>query len=246
MVRSDDRSEQPDGEKIAKYLARCGVASRRKCEEYVKAGWVTVDSEIVLTPQTRIDSQISRVKVRGKFVSPPKILRYIIFNKPAGVLCTCNPGREKGEIILDLVKVPERVFPVGRLDKDTSGLLLLTNDGEFAQKLTHPSYQKEKEYLVETDEAIEEAHLVKLRSGVQLDDGTSKFKEIELRGSNEIKVILTEGKKRQIRRTLQTINLNVSKLHRVSVSGLILKNLKAGEWRDLTDDELKALKEELS
>ncbi len=227
---------------MAKYLARCGLASRRKCEETIRAGWVRIDGEVILSPEVRIVPESCRVEVRGKKITPPETHRYILLNKPVGVLCTSKPGKEKGRTIFDLVQVPERVFSIGRLDRDTSGLLLLTNDGELTQRLTHPSFEKEKEYLIETSHPVREEELSKLRKGIQLEDGISVFSRVERVGEKRLKVILSEGRKRQIRRTLKAVGLSVKKLHRIRIGDLTLGDLPSGSWRDLKPSELQRIK----
>jgi len=231
-------------EKLAKFMARCGVASRRVCEQYIRAGWVEVDGKVVNTPEIRVAPHRNRVLVRGKLISPPDTFRYILFNKPTGIICTCKSSREKGKTILDLVSVSERVFPVGRLDKDTSGLILLTNDGELAQRLTHPSFGKEKEYLITTKRPLGEDNLEKLRKGVQLEDGLSRFTSVQKLGENSLKVVMTEGRNRQIRRTLKALRIPIKNLHRTRFGDLTLSELPRGKWRDLTQEEVERLKGE--
>jgi len=229
-------------QKLAKYLAACGVASRRKCEDYIRAGWVLVDSQVANTPETRIDPVVVRIHVRGRLVKPPATHRYILLNKPIGVLCTCQKGRERGKTILDLVKVPERIFPAGRLDRDTAGLLLLTDDGELVQKLMHPSFEQEREYVIETGRSLLQRDLDKLREGIHLEDGLSKFAQVQKVGARKLKIILKEGKKRQIRRTLAQIGLPIKSLTRIRLADLNLASLPAGKWRDLTPKEINSLK----
>ena len=229
-------------ERLARYLARCGVASRRKCEEYIKAGWIRVDGKVVSGPEMRIVPDQHRVEVRGREVIPPTSFRYIILNKPSGILCTCKAGREKGPTLLDLVKVPERIFPVGRLDKNSSGLILLTNDGDLTQRLAHPSFEKEKEYLIETGRPFQPGDLDKLRGGIVLDDGLSRFKVVKKVGERHLQVTLTEGRKRQIRRSLKAIGLPITSLVRTRFGPLLLFDLPEGHWRDLTRDEIRQLK----
>jgi len=227
---------------LAKYLARCGVASRRACEDYIRAGWVLVDSQVVNRPETRIDPAAAQIRVRGRIVKPPATHRYILLNKPVGVLCTCRKGSERGRTILDIVKVPERIFPAGRLDRDTAGLLLLTDDGDLVQKLMHPSFEQEREYLIETGRSILQRDLVTLREGIHLEDGLSKFSQVQKVGERKLKIILKEGKKRQIRRTLAKIGLPIKSLTRVRLANLNLASLPAGKWRDLTPKEINSLK----
>ncbi|MFH1862479.1 MAG: pseudouridine synthase [bacterium] len=229
-------------EKLARFLARCGIASRRKCEDLIRAGLVQVDGAVVSTPETRIRANQCAVSVRGKPVKPQKSFRYILFNKPEGVLCTCHPSREIGRTVLDLVRVPERVFPAGRLDRDTSGLVLLTNDGELVQQLTHPSYEREKEYLVETRKLLSDDEVRRLVVGIRLDDGFSRFANVQRVGQRRVKVILKEGRKRQIRRTFEALNLPIRHLQRIRLDKIVLTRLPVGQWRDLTAGEIQSLK----
>ena len=229
-------------EKLAKYLARCGVASRRTCEDYIRAGWVLVDGQLVNTPESRVDPAVAQIRVRGHLVKPPAARRYILLNKPTGVLCTCQKGRERGKAILDLVKVPERIFPAGRLDRDTAGLLLLTDDGELVQRLMHPSFEQEREYLIQTGRSIQFQDLERLRDGIHLEDGLSKFAQVQKVGERGLQIILKEGKKRQIRRTLAKIGLPIKSLTRIRLGNLTLASLPIGKWRDLTAKEINSLK----
>jgi pseudouridine synthase len=229
-------------EKLAKYLARCGVASRRACEEFIRAGWVQVNGQVIRTPETRIDPAAAQIRVRGRSVQPPRTHRYILLNKPAGILCTCQKGREKGRTILDIVRVPERIFPAGRLDRDTAGLLLLTDDGDLVQKLMHPSFEQEREYQIETGRSILQRDLDKLREGIHLEDGLSKFARVQKVGERRLLIILKEGKKRQIRRTLLKIGLPIKNLTRIRLGTLRLTSLPLGKWRDLTPKEISSLR----
>ncbi len=239
---TDERDADIRTEKLARFLARCGIASRRKCETIIRSGWVRVDGAEVTDPAVRVNARVQKITLRGRRVEPPAKLRYIALHKPKGVLCTRKPAREKSRTVFDLVNLPERLFNVGRLDKDTTGLLLLTNDGDLAQRLMHPSYEKEKEYLVTTVHPVESSHLDRLRRGVRLEDGLSKFRSVEKLSLNKVKIVLTEGRKRQIRRTFQAIGLPVRDLHRTRVGNLILGNLAEGDWRDLTEEEVQALR----
>lgn len=239
---SSQRRTAPKTEKLARYLARCGVDSRRRCEDMIRAGWVRIDGQVVNQPETRIASEGLEISVRGRRITAPSSFRYIILNKPAGVICTCRPSREKGPTILNLVNIPERVYPAGRLDRDTSGLVLLTNDGELAQRLTHPSYQKEKEYLIDTRRPLADEDLDRLRRGVMLEDGHSRFSSIARVGKRRLKVTLTEGRKRQIRRTLNAIGLSIGRLHRIRLGALRLSQLPSGQWRNLDVNEIRRLK----
>jgi pseudouridine synthase len=228
-------------QKLAKYMAACGVASRRKCEDFIRVGWVKVDGQVITTPETRVDPERASIELRGRPIQKPASHRYILLHKPVGVLSTCRKGREKGRTVLDLVKVPQRIFPAGRLDRDTSGLLLLTDDGDLVQRLMHPSFGAEREYEIETLRPVSEKDLSHLRRGVQLEDGESKFLEVKRAGKRKLRVILAEGRKRQIRRTLAHLSLPIKSLTRTRIEGLQLSGLPVGRWRDLTDEEIKLL-----
>ncbi|MBU1880691.1 pseudouridine synthase, partial [bacterium] len=187
---------------------------------------------------------VQRVEFRGKEVTPQAESLYIMIHKPKGILVTNQSSRETGSTVFDLIDgVPGRLFSVGRLDRDTTGLLILTNDGALAQKLAHPSSEKEKEYLVEFDRPVNAGHLKKLERGVLLDDGVSRFKAVKRTNSQELEVILTEGRKRQIRRTFKAIDLPVKELHRQRIGKLTLGKLKVGEWRKLSKNEVAMLLE---
>jgi 23S rRNA pseudouridine2605 synthase len=229
-------------EKIARYLARCGIASRRKCEEYIRAGWVRLNGEVVITPESRINPGEVVVQFQGKVIQPPTAHRYILMNKPVGFLSTCKTGKEKGRTVLNLVKVPERIFPAGRLDRDTSGLLLLTNDGELVHRLLHPSFEIEREYLIETGRDITTTDIHKLNRGVLLDDGFSRFIRVDLKEQRSLLIVLAEGRKRQIRRTLKAIGVPILTLHRIRFGNLTLGKLPSGQWRELTPSEILSLK----
>jgi 23S rRNA pseudouridine2605 synthase len=242
----DQDSSATTSEKLAKYLARCGAGSRRHCEEFIRAGWVEVDDQVVDTPETRINSIENRIKLRGVVINPPEFFRYILFNKPIGVLSTCQRGKERGRTVLDFVQVSERIFPVGRLDRDTSGLLILTNDGELTNRLLHPRYSKEKEYIVLTGREATDEELNILRKGVILEDGLSRFKQVTRTGRNQLQIMITEGRNRQIRRTLKKLELHIISLHRVRMGPIELKEMPTGDWRDLNSDELEKLRQSVT
>jgi len=239
---ASDNTQAEKTEKLAKYLARCGVGARRKCEEYIRAGWVRVDGEIIDKVETRILPGVHKVEFRGKEVEPAATSVYIMINKPKGVLVTNKSSREAGSIIFNLITgVEERLFSIGRLDRDTTGLLILTNDGDLAQRLAHPSNEKEKEYVVEFDQPVRTGHLKKLEKGVELEDGLSKFEAVKRIHSRKLQLILTEGRKRQIRRTFKAIDLPVKELHRQRIGKLKLGTLESGKWRELDKKEVSEL-----
>ncbi|MBS3731666.1 MAG: rRNA pseudouridine synthase [Desulfobacterales bacterium] len=225
--------------RLQKFLAEAGVCSRRKGEDYIRQGLVRVNGETVTRLGTTVDPETDRVEVSGRPVYPPRKEVYIMLHKPAGYLSTCSqPGRK---IVLDLVDTDQRVFPVGRLDKDSTGLLLLTSDGRIHHRLAHPSFDHEKQYIVTVGRSIADADLEKLESGVALSDGMTRPATILRRSKTAFSIILQEGRNRQIRRMAEALGYAVKSLHRVRMGPLYLKDLPAGRWRHLTAAEQREL-----
>lgn len=231
--------------RINKYLADCGVASRRKSEELVLTGKVKVNGKIVDKLATEIyDGDI--VTVDGERVTPLKKHVYIMLNKPKGYVCTTSD--EKGrKTVMDLIKGhSERIYPVGRLDYDSEGLLILTTDGELANRITHPRNEITKTYIARVEGEITESELDKLRSGVVLDGVKTNKCRIKVVGVEDnmtrMEVVISEGRNRQIRRMFETINRQVVFLKRVAIGDLRLRGLNRGESRPLTDAEINYLK----
>jgi 23S rRNA pseudouridine2605 synthase len=219
------------------FLARAGAASRRGADELIKAGRVTINGT---TGQLNSEAgDKDKVLLDGRQLKLRKS-RYILLYKPAGYVTTLKDpqGRRK---VTDLVKVPERVVPVGRLDYYTSGALLLTNDGPLAHRLMHPSFEIEKVYEAEVKGAITSEILHKLSIGINLDDGMSAPAETRILSGGKIELAIHEGRNRQVRRMLAAVGLGVVKLHRSKYGPLDLAGLKPGQWRDLTEAELKLL-----
>lgn len=239
--------------RLQKFLAHAGIASRRKAETLIKQGKVEVNNEIVKQPGLKIDPNIDAVKVEGKYVNGPEKTVYIILNKPRGVITTKNDPQGR-KTVIDLVNVKERIYPVGRLDYDARGLVLLTNHGELAFRLTHPSYQVPKTYLVKTDHPLTKSEQKQLISGIKLEEGMARAKDVlpylpnenaqTQNGSskNLIKLVLCEGKKRQIKRMLNVLGKKVIDLQRVSIGPVALTDLSAGKYRHLSKKEIHALK----
>ncbi len=234
-------------ERLQKILARAGIASRRKAEELIREGRVTVNGQIA-TLGMKADLETDYIKVDGKLVLKPEPKTYIMLNKPKGVLTTLEDP-EGRPAIKELIKgVRFRVYPVGRLDFYTEGLLLLTNDGELAYRIIHPSFKVDKTYLVKVKGIIEEKDLEKLRRGIRLEDGITapaRIKRIRMPKTEKnswLEVVIHEGKKRQIRRMFQRVGHPVLKLKRTKIDGLSLGDLPAGKWRYLTNEEIKRLK----
>jgi 23S rRNA pseudouridine2605 synthase len=228
--------------RLAKYIADCGVASRRHAERLVTAGRVLVDGERVVDPAHDV-SERNDVTVDGKAVSPAPH-EYYVLNKPAGVVSTAHDpeGRRK---VTDLVPSSARLYPVGRLDADSTGLILLSNDGELANRLTHPSFEVEKTYRVRVQGLVGERALVALRSGVELDDGrTAPAKvSVQSRGPSASVLELTvhEGRKRQVRRMCEAVGHPVVELERTRFGRIELGQLRRGEWRRLRRAEVERL-----
>jgi 23S rRNA pseudouridine2605 synthase len=231
--------------RLQKYLADCGVASRRKCEEYISQGLIRVNGETVTQMGFIVDPERDTVAYKGKKVSVQKNKVYLMLNKPAGYVSTCSD--DKGRLtVMDLVgDIKERLYPVGRLDFTSEGLLILTNDGELANVLTHPRHSVEKKYLAVINSTITDEEIKKLETGVMLDGyKTNKavFSVIKREENRtEILCVITEGKNRQLRRMFEIVGKEVVYLKRVGIGEIKLGNLKKGQYRRLTADEVTYL-----
>ncbi|MGM0404326.1 MAG: pseudouridine synthase [Thermodesulfobacteriota bacterium] len=225
--------------RLQKFLAKAGICSRREGENYIAAGRVQVNGETVTMPGTKVDPENDRVMVDGRPVALEEKPVYILLNKPKGYISSC---RQKGAaIVLDLVDVEERVFPVGRLDKDSTGLLLLTNDGRIHHRLAHPSFDHEKEYVVEVKRDISDDALARMAKGIAVDGKMTRPATVKRKSGKSFGIILYEGKKRQIRRMVEAVENEVKTLHRVRMAGLTLGDLPEGKWRYLGKNEINAL-----
>ena len=234
------------GERLQNLLARAGVASRRRAAEIIESGAVTVDGVVVREPGARF-GEGAQIRVHGRKIGGSERKRTIVLYKPVGVLSTMSDPFG-GPTVAELVKAPERLVPVGRLDKESEGLLLMSNDGELVNRLTHPRFEHRKVYLVKVAGRWGQEKLDVLRSPLTLDDGYTirpvPVEEIKDFGDNTrlLKFTLAEGRKRQIRKMCSAAHLVVLQLKRVSVGGFKLPpELNPGEWRDLTPSELKSL-----
>jgi 23S rRNA pseudouridine2605 synthase/23S rRNA pseudouridine2604 synthase len=226
-------------ERLQKFLSRAGVCSRRKGEELIRAGRVRVNGRVVVELGAKIDPELDRVSVDGLPVQAETRSVYIALNKPRGYVTSCrHPGKR---IVLDLVDVPQRIFPVGRLDKDSTGLLLLTNDGRLHQKLSHPSFDHEKEYDVTVARPISDGALQRMAEGLPLRDGRTRPAEVYRIGARHFRIVLREGRNRQIRRMVRRLGNEVVDLKRIRVSVIRLGRLPEGAWRHLTDLEVQGL-----
>ena len=230
-----------DGVRLGKYLAHAGVASRRAAEELIAAGRVRVGDEIVTDPARDVNEG-SGVEVDGASVAPEAREVWAV-NKPAGVVSTARePGRRPA--ITELVESEQRLYPVGRLDADTTGLILLTNDGELANRLTHPRYGVPKTYRVRLARPPSDRDLERLRGGVRLEDGTTSAAQIQKLGERELEITISEGRKRQVRRMAEAVGNEVEALTRIRIGSLELGGLRRGDARLLEEGEVAALWED--
>jgi 23S rRNA pseudouridine2605 synthase len=232
--------------RLHKLLARSGVASRRKCEELMLEGEVTVDGEVVTRLGTKVDPLTAVIRVSGQRLPPVSPHVYLVLYKPTGVVSTMSDPQGRPTISDLVADRPERLFHVGRLDTDTAGLLLLTNDGVFAQRMAHPSYEVDKTYVAEVDGRVSKTTVEQLLAGVELDDGpvtvsTARVVGQGVQDRSIIELVIHEGRNRIVRRLLDHLGHPVRKLTRIAIGPVQLTGLKAGELRDLTNDELGAL-----
>lgn len=230
--------------RLQKYLSQAGVASRRKAEELIARGLVRVDGRVVTTPGITVDPETASVEVNGLPVQS-EIKIYLLLNKPAGYLCALK-DRFGRPLVTDLIRdISQRVYHVGRLDLDSEGLLILTNDGDFAQRLTHPRHQIEKTYRLKLRGPLDNRAAEMLGKGPRLDDGfrTAPARvKILSRDRSRIEVSIREGKKRQVKRMLKAVGNEVIYLKRVAIGPLPLGDLPRGKWRKLTPREIETLK----
>lgn len=246
---TDNHDLDQGGVRLQKVLAGAGLASRRACELMISEGRVEVNGRLVTEQGLRVDPEQDVIRVDGSRIPPPRRHLYLVINKPRGVVSTMDDpegrrnlndlieGRRPGKL--------NRLFHVGRLDTDTDGLLILTNDGDFAHKLAHPSYEVPKTYLVEVAGVMQQGTVKRLREGVTLDDGPVRPSSVKLVSTAEdrslVKITLHEGRNHIVRRTMEAVGHPVRRLSRTGIGPVRLGNLKSGDLRDLTRDELGGL-----
>jgi 23S rRNA pseudouridine2605 synthase len=228
-------------QRLQKILAQRGLASRREAERMILDGRVTVNGSLVSVLGTQADPDADDIRVDGKLVPPVQAARVLMLNKPPGYVSTCKTGREIGRSVLELVPHDRRYFPVGRLDRDSSGLLLLTDDGDLAHRLMHPRHKVAKLYLVTCDASLPRGGARRLEAGIPLEDGVARALRVSALGDGLYRVVLGEGRKRQIRRMFRALGVRVTHLQRVQVGGVELGDLAEGRWRELTAVEIQAL-----
>jgi pseudouridine synthase len=231
-------------ERLQRALARAGYGSRRASEELIQQGRVTVDGSVA-TLGDRVDPTAAKVEVDGVEVNLDPNVRYLAFHKPVGVVTTMRDPQGRPDLRAYLPSEGPRVFPVGRLDRESEGLLLLTNDGELANRLLHPRYGVEKEYLAEVRGGLTARHVARLQAGVDLDDGPAAARHarvVDARGDRgALLVVMTEGRKREVRRMLAAVDLSVVRLVRLRIGPVRLGRMAPGTLRELTHDEVRAL-----
>jgi len=225
--------------RLQKFLSAAGVCSRRKGESYIVAGRVSVNGQTVTELGSRVDPERDAVAVDGAPVSLPAERIYIALNKPKGVVSSCRQKHAK--TVVDLVDIPERVYPVGRLDKDSTGLLILTNDGRLHQRLAHPSFDHEKEYDVTLAFPITDGALRKMADGMPLMGSRTRAAVVKRVGPRRFRVVLKEGRNRQIRRMVRKLGNQVTRLERLRTANVKLGRLSPGQWRHLSEAEKKRL-----
>lgn len=235
-------SDRGDTIRLNKYISESGFCSRREADKFIEAGMVTIDN-IKATMGTKV-SKGQVVRVNGKLISKEEQLVYIALNKPVGITCTTE-HKVKGNIV-DFVKHEKRIFPIGRLDKDSQGLILLTNDGDIVNKILRAGNNHEKEYIVTVNKPITEDFIKRMGNGVKILGEVTKKCYVKKESPNVFRIILTQGLNRQIRRMCEALGYEVVKLKRIRIMNINLDSLKIGQWRDLTDKELIKLNELIS
>jgi 23S rRNA pseudouridine2605 synthase len=245
VEREDSRVHQ-EAIRLNRYLSLAGVGSRRKNDELILSGVVKVNGKVVQELGVKVDPLTDRVTVQGKPVSIQQKSYYLLFNKPKDCITTLSDERGR-TTVMDYVKVRERIYPIGRLDRNTTGVLLLTNDGDLAHALTHPKHEIERVYRVRLERGILDEDLKKLRRGVRLEDGLAvpdRAETIPGTKRTEIVMSLREGKNREVRRMIEALGYDVKNLERIAFAGLTTEGVPRGRWRNLTRTEVNHLRQQ--
>lgn len=228
-------------ERLQKFMASCGIASRRKCEELILSGKVKVNGVIVTELGVKVNGNKDKIEYNEKIIKPEEKKVYILLNKPEGYITSVKDEKNR-KTVLDIVKVEERIYPIGRLDYDSSGLLLLTNDGDIYNKIIHPRVEITKKYIAVVQGEFKKQELEKFKKGVDIGGYITAKAEIKVLKYEDdkttVEIGIHEGKNRQIRKMCAALNHNVLALKRISIGKIKLGNLKRGEYRDLTREEL--------
>ena len=221
--------------RLQKYMSKAGFCSRREAEKYIAEGLVKINGTVAAVLGTKVDTEIDRIEVNGNTLKIINKTVYVALNKPKGYVTSCNQNGDN--IVLDLVDITERIVPVGRLDKDSTGLLILTNDGNFHHRLLHPSFDHEKEYEVTLSKPLPDKCFRSMEKGLPMMGSRTRPAKIQTISSKRFRIIIKEGKNRQIRRMVRKVGGNVTALKRIRISNIKLGNLSLGKWRYLTDAE---------
>jgi 23S rRNA pseudouridine2605 synthase/23S rRNA pseudouridine2604 synthase len=227
--------------RLQKFLSNAGVCSRRKAEKFISHGQVKVNNKIIVEPGTKVDPDKDQILFNNNkiILDQKKEKIYIALNKPTGFISSCSHRKEK--IILDLIDIKERIYPVGRLDKDSEGLILLTNDGDLHNRLSHPSFDHEKEYDVKTYKMISDKALKQLSMGIIIEGEKTRESKVKRLSKFSFNIVLKQGRNRQIRKMLEKLGNRVKNLKRIRVANIKLGQLKKGEFRYLTKKEIQLL-----
>ena len=232
--------------RLQKFLAHCGVASRRGAESMIQEGRVSVNGEIIREMGVQIDEDNDLIEVDGTVVKPETKMVYVLLNKPVGYVTTVSDDKGRNTVMDLVADIPVRIYPVGRLDYDTEGLLLMTNDGDLTYRITHPKNNVEKTYVAEVTGNISMNTLTQLRNGVYLDGVKTSPAKVEVIGATQfgtkLEITIHEGKNRQVRRMFESVGCIVKRLKRTREAGLILGHVPLGRWRKLTEAEVNMLK----
>ncbi len=244
-MKDQEKSSEDSTMRLNKYVAHCGIAARRKCDEFIKGGLVKVNDVVILEPGHRV-AEGDQVYYKGKLIKPVLNLVYYLMNKPKNVITTLDDERGR-KTVMDIVsnKVTERIYPVGRLDRNTTGLLLLTNDGDLAKKLTHPSHKVKKIYHAELNKDVSLEHIKQIAEGLTLEDGLApvdKVSYVNNKPKNHVGMEIHIGRNRIVRRIFESLGYQVERLDRVYFGGLTKKDLPRGWFRPLDEKEIIMLK----
>lgn len=228
-------------QRLNKTIAQAGVSSRRAAEELIFAGRISVNGEIALQPQLLVDPTRDRICVDGEMIKQKQHKVYYLLNKPIGFICSSKRLGPRQKLAIDLLPKSTRLFTVGRLDRETDGLLILTNDGDFANRAMHPSSNVEREYLAKTEEEITHAHLLALSAGTWVEGHFVKPAKVAKVRKGTVKICVNEGRKHEVRLLVRNAGLNLRALTRIRYGGLLLGNLEPGDWRFMDEIDCEAL-----
>lgn len=240
----DNDKKDNDAIRLQVFLARCGLGSRRKCEEFIEAGRVTVNGKHVILPGTKVTPEVDAVTFDSREVKPMKKKLYFALHKPSGYICS-NSSQDQRPLAISLfpTRYRQHLFQVGRLDYMTSGLIFFTNDGDFSSYLTHPSSKMEKEYEITTKKSIPEELLEDFKAGIRISGVMYKLKRYTRLSERRVRIVLTEGKNRELRKVFMSRNVSLKKIHRIRIGQIRLKGIQPGHFRSLKEEEINSLRE---